>query len=373
MLTIQTGGLGVMTLASLLGLLVSKHLGLTTKILTASDLKSSKYGELGALIRVVFITAFGVEAVVCLLLIPRFMDLRETFGDALWHSVFFAVSAFNNAGFDISTDGFAVFGSSWSVAIPMILGITMGAIGFPVIRNMLDFVRMRKWRVVTLNTKLVLTVYLTMDIFLLVWFFTVEWHNAALFSADILADTSKHITSLTFGSFTTRASGFGILNTASLSDSTLLLAQIWMFVGGAPASTAAGIKVTTVAVFFLAIRAEFKGRTDITAFGKRLPSNALRVASTVLISGVVVVVIFIILLEQITDAPMNVVVFDVISAYANCGLTLGLPNIVGNVGLTVLGVLMYIGRLGTMTIAASLMKRDRTTTIRYPSENIILG
>jgi Trk-type K+ transport system membrane component len=146
-----------------------------------------------------------------------------------------------------------------------------------------------------------------------------------------------------------------------------------MFIGAAPASTCAGIKVTTIAVFFLAVRAEFKGQQDITAFGKRLPVNTLRIASTILVCGVVTVVVFTLILASVTTAPISVVLFDVISAYANCGISLGLPTQAGNAALTILGILMFIGRFGTMTIVVAIMRKDKSNAVRYPSEHIILS
>jgi Trk-type K+ transport system membrane component len=373
MLTMQTGGLGVMTLASLLGIFVSKQLGLTTRILTASDIKESRFGEIGALLRVVVITTFTIEAVVAVMLVPRFMEMHLNLPRALWHSVFFAVSAFNNAGFDLSESNFITWGSHWGVVIPMAIGMTMGAIGFPVIRNLVDVVKHRKLKLLNLNTKLVLTVFFIMDAIILLWFFAIERDNAGLFPPEVIDNTSDHFAGLTFGALTTRASGFGVLNAANLTQPTLLLAQIWMFVGAGPASTCAGIKVTTVAVLFIAAWAEFKGRGDLTAYGKRLPPGALKVAVTVLICGVIAIFTFTLIIDQMTEAPLEVVQFDVISAFANCGLSLSLAPLLNDVGLTMMGMLMFIGRLGTMTVAAALMKRDRSDLVRYPEENLIIG
>lgn len=373
MLTMQTGGLGVMTLASLLGIFVSKQLGLTARILTASDIKESRFGELGALIRVVLVTTFTIEAVVMLMLIPRFSEMHLNLPRAIWHSMFFAVSAFNNAGFDLSEDNFITWGSHWGVVIPMAIGMTMGAIGFPVIRNLTDAVKHRTLKRINLNTKLVLMVFFIMDAIILIWFFAIERDNAALFPPEVTDNTSDHFAGLTFGALTTRASGFGVLDASHLTQPTLLLAQIWMFIGAAPASTCAGIKVTTVAVLFIAVWAEFKGRGDLSAFGKRLPQGALKVAVTVLMCGVIAIIVFTLIIDQMTEAPLEVVQFDVISAFANCGLSLQLAPLLNNVGLTMMGALMFIGRLGTMTVAAALMKRERSDLVRYPEENVIMG
>lgn len=373
LITMQVGGLGVMTLASMLGIVVSKHLGLVTKILTANDLQSSKYGELGALVKVVLITTFSIEGVIALLLMPQFMNLYHNPITAFSHAIFFAVSSFNNAGFDLSQNGFSSFASHWAVALPMILGLEMGAIGFPVIRNVALCIKMRSFRHLSLHSKLTLCVTSVMNIIILIWFFAVEWSNTHLFSHAVFSNNSEHAAGIVLQAFTTRASGFAVVDPSHLTQPTLLLSQIWMFIGAGSASTCAGIKVTTVAVFACAAIAEFKGRQDICAFGKRLPNGSLRVAVTVVLTGIIAVVVCALAIDQMTEQPLEVVMFDVISAYANCGLSLGLSQHLNPICQTIMSILMISGRLGTMTVAAALMKRDKTHFVRHPEESIILG
>lgn len=373
LLTMQTGGLGVMTLAGMLAMTVSKHLGLVTKILTANDLQSSKYGELGSLIRLIVITMFSIEFIVCLMLLPRFLELKESVLDAIWHSVFFAVSGFNNAGFDLSQEGFSSFASHWGVAIPMIIALEMGAIGFPVIHNVVMCIKKWSFKQLSLHSKITIAVTTVMNVIIVIWFFLTEWSNTAIFTPDVMNNTSEHAAGITFQAFTTRASGFGVVSPSLLTQPTLLLSQVWMFIGGGAASTCAGIKVTTLAVFIFAAIAEFRGRQNITAFKKRLPEGSLRVAVTVLLTGVIAVLMCTLFLDLQTEAPLGVVMFDVISAYSNCGLSLGLGPQLNDFGQMILSVLMVAGRLGTMTVAAALMKRDKTSYIVYPEESVIIG
>jgi Trk-type K+ transport system membrane component len=373
LLTMQVGGLGVMTMASMLGMIVSRHLGLTTKILTSNDIKGSKFGELGALLRIVLVTTFSIEFLITILLIPRFLELKENVLDAIWNAIFFAVSCFTNSGFDLSTQGLGTFTSQWSIAIPMIFGLEMGAIGFPVIRNLWECLRMRSLKKLSLNTKVTLLFSSVLNALIVVWFFAAEWGSKNLFGEKVFSNNSSHAADLLLQAWTTRASGFAIGDPSQLSESTKLLSEIWMFIGGAPASTCAGIKVTTVAILVYAVIAELRGREDITAFHKRFPSSSLRVAITIMIAGLSIVLLFTLVLNTMTPDSLEVVLFDTISAYANCGLTQGLATTLPAFGHFLMGILMILGRLGTMTVAAALMKRDRVHFIRYPEESIILG
>jgi Trk-type K+ transport system membrane component len=375
MITIQIGGLGIMSLAALMGLAMSKKLGLTARILTVSDLGTSKYGQVGSVIKTVVFSSFVIEAICALLLLPHFASTSEHFLDALWNAVFFSVSAFNNAGFDISTvqNGMVEFGSHWGVALPLIFCFAMGGIGFPVIQNVLHCIKHRKFSLISLNTKLVLLVYFSMDLIILVWVFAVEWNNSALFPSDITNDPSRHAAGLSFAALASRASGFPMATFSNMHDSTLFLFEIWMLIGGAPASTTAGIKVTTVAVLFLALRAEYRRHRDMTAFGKRLPSNALRLAGCILLLELLALSFFIVVLLEASGLPMETVVFDVVSAFTDSGISLGLVEQANNLSLVLLGVAMFAGRLGTMTIVAALTKPDPSDAVRFPTQDLVMG
>jgi Trk-type K+ transport system membrane component len=151
---IKIGGLGVMTLASLLGIAVSRRIGLTQKMLTASETKSSGLGEVGSLLRVVIITSTTLEVVIALALIPRFAVVGENLGEAVWHGVFYAVSAFKNAGFVPTAEGLAPFAHDWWIGLPIVIGVFIGSLGFPVILNIARRRRdVRRW---SLHTKLTL-------------------------------------------------------------------------------------------------------------------------------------------------------------------------------------------------------------------------
>jgi Trk-type K+ transport system membrane component len=373
LLLIQIGGLGVMTMASMIGFLVSKRMGLTTKMLAGSDIKTSKYGELGSLIKVIFVTMISLELIITVLLMMKFVGLHESFLDAFWQALFFSVSSFNNAGFNISSIDFHLFSSQWGIVLPILLSIFMGSIGFPVILNIVQAVKSRKLRTISLHSRIVLITFFVMNSIILIWFFVGEWNNSKLFPGELLDNPVEHASALTMAALTTQTSGFSVIDPNLLSAPTRLLTEIWMFVGGAPASTCSGIKVTTIAVLLLAVWAEFRGNSDITLFRKRLPSNSLKVAVTIFLCGIGVVVLFSFLLALVTNASFEVIQFDVVSAFANCGLSLGMISSLEPLPMIMMGVLMFLGRLGTMTVVSAITRENLSTYVRYPEENVILG
>lgn len=375
LILIQVGGLGVMTIASMVAFMASKRLGLTTKILASSDIKASnsKFGELGSLIRTIFITMVSFEVVITLLLLRKFYDLHEGFWQSLWHAIFFSVSSFNNAGFNISPAPFNALSGQWGIVIPVLISTFMGSIGFPVILNISSAIKRRSFNIVSLHSKVVIIMFFSLNFLIIIWFFAVEWNNHALFSNDILNNDLAHSSALTFAALTTQTSGFGVIDANNLSETSRMITQIWMFIGGAPASTCSGIKVTTVAVLLLAVFAEFHGTADVTLFKKRFSGGALKMAVTIFICSIAVVLVFSIIIDLLTDAPFQVVQFDVISAFANSGLSLGLSKYLNPISSVLIGALMIIGRLGTMTIISAMFRENRIIYTKYPEENIIIA
>jgi potassium uptake TrkH family protein len=372
LLAIKVGGFGVMTLASILGLAVSRRIGLTQRMLTASETKTDRLGEVGSLVRVVIITSTSIEAVVALMLLPRFLVLKESVGEAVWHSVFYGISSFNNAGFVPTPEGLAPHVGDWLLGLPIIVGVFVGALGFPVILNILATRSRgrRPWVHWSLHTKL--TVATSGALVLVGWLLIalLEWNNAGTMGP--LATGDKVLASL-FAGVMPRSAGFSTVDVSAMHQGTWLITDALMFVGGGSASTGGGIKVTTLAVMLLAIRAEARGDRDIEAFGRRIPRDILRVSIAVVFLGATAVLICSLLLMEITGRPLDVVLFEVISAFATCGLSTGITPSLPGAGKYVLCVLMFVGRTGSMTFAAALALRDRRRIVRFPEERPIIG
>jgi trk system potassium uptake protein TrkH len=368
LVAIKLGGLGIMALASVLTLAVSRRIGLTQRLLTASETRTTRLGEVGSLVRTILIASTSLEIVIALVLVPRFRMLGESWGGATWHGVFYAVSAFNNAGFVPTADGLTPYVSDWWVLLPIIIGVFIGSLGFPVILEVTRNLRHpRRWN---LHVKITLVTSVALVVVGSVLVSAFEWTNPDTFGR--LNRPAAILASL-FAGVMPRSAGFSTVDVAHMHQGTWLVDDALMFVGGGSASTAGGIKVTTLAIMILAIVAETRGDRDVEAFGRRIPREALQVAIAVTLVSVTVVLVACLVLLAITGWTLDRVLFEVVSAFSTSGLSTGLTGRPPAAGKYILTVLMFIGRVGTMTLAAALALRNRRRVIRLPEERPLIG
>jgi Trk-type K+ transport system membrane component len=369
LLGIFIGGLGTLTLASLLALVVSRRLGVRGKLIAQEALNNAgRLGEIGTLLRIVITTSVVIELVLALAMIPRFMVLGEPLGQAVWHGIFYSISAFNNAGFTPHSDGLVPYQTDLWIIIPLMVGVFLGSLGFPVIMVLLQTRwRYRQWN---LHTKLTITVSLVLLAVGTAAWGALEWSNSDTIGG---LSTSDKVIHALFASVMTRSGGFNLVDQAAMDSTTMLLTDALMFAGGGSASTAGGIRVTTIAVMFLAIVAEARGDTDVRAWGRTIPQGVLRVAISVIFMGATMVLLGTGAILAISDEGLNRVLFEVISAFATCGLSTNLSAELPPGGKYVLSALMFAGRMGTITLASALALRQRSTLYHYPEERPIIG
>lgn len=366
---IKVGGLGVITIAALLGLAVSRRLGLTGRMLAQQEIKTERLGEVGSLLRFVIGVSTSLEAILALVLFPRFLTHGESVGWAAWHSVFYALSAFNSAGFTDHVGGLPPYASGdWWLSLPLATGAFVGGVGFPVLVTI-----GRNWRQPSrwnLHAKLTLTTTtILLGISLLV-FGSFEWSNPNSLAPLSFGDKLLNII---FMAVMPRSTGFSIIAPNLWYEHTWLATDVLMFIGGGSASTAGGIKVTTVAVLFLATVAEVRGDADAEAFGRRIPAGTMRLAITVLAAGTSMVIVASMAMMAMTGLRLDYVVFEVISAFATCGLSLGITPDLPDSGKYLLVVMMFLGRTGTMSLTAMLALRERPRMFRLAEERPIVG
>ncbi|AJT41936.1 potassium transporter Trk [Psychromicrobium lacuslunae] len=368
LIAIFVGGLGILTLASLMALMVSRRLGVRGKLIAQEAMNAGKLGEVGTLLRIVITTSVVVEIVLALVMIPRFIILGEPFWQAVWHGVFYSISAFNNAGFTPHSDGLVPYEADPWILTPLMVGVFLGSLGFPVMMVLLSQgFRIRKWN---LHTKLTVQVSLILVLVGMLGFAAFEWTNTKTIGS--LSDGDKLLHSI-FASIMTRSGGFNLVNMNDLDPVSRVFTDALMFAGGGSASTAGGIKVTTLAVMFLAIAAEARGDADVKIYGRTIPQGTMRVAISVIIMGATFVLLATGALLIISDASLDRVLFEVISAFATCGLSTGLSGELPPAGVYVLTALMFAGRVGTITLAAGLALRQRRQLFHYPEERPIIG
>lgn len=375
MVAIKIGGLGIITLASLLGLAVSRRLGLRQRIIAASETKALRLGEVGSLLRAVVISSTALELTIAAVLLPSFLRSGEGLGRALYHSLFYGISAFNNAGFAVHEGGVSRWVGDPFVLLPLAVGVFVGSLGFPVLLAVASGLRRvdgvrpgrRRWN---LHTRLTLATTLVVLVVSTVVFAAFEWTNPDTLGGLSLGD---RLLNAVFAGVMPRSGGFAALDVGQMRESTWALQDLMMFIGGGSASTAGGIKVTTLAVLVLATIAEARGDRDVEAFGRRIPSSSLRLAVTVLLAGATLVVVATMALLAITGQTLDVVLFEAVSAFATCGLSTGFTQDLPDAGKYVLTALMFAGRTGTMTLAAALALRDRRRVVRLPEERPVVG
>jgi Trk-type K+ transport system membrane component len=365
---IKIGGLGIMTLASLLALTVSRRLGLTGRRLAAHETKATGLGDVKSLLRIIVAISASVEVIIALALLPRFLMLGYDPETAVGYSAFYAVSAFNNAGFAPNVGGAAVFATDFWILAPVAIGVWVGALGFPVyLVLMRQWRHPRRWTVHAKLTLVTVTVLTLISAGLLALF---EWNNPATLGQFNVADKWGNIF---FQSINQRSGGFNSIDVAAMEEHTWLLEVVLMFIGGGSGSTAGGIRLTTFAVIILAIVAEARGRRDIEAFGKRIGTEVLRVAVSVVVLSLSLVIVGTSVLMYQTGLPLAPTLYEVVSAYATCGLSTGITGDLDPDAKYTLTIMMYLGRVGSMTLAAALALNQQRRVIRYPSERPIIG
>ena len=378
---VQVGALGVLTLASILGLVISKRLGLRAKLIAAGDSnplrvhggpvnegQTVRLGEVGQLLTTVALATLIIELGLAVLLYPVMVLSGVDPLVALWEAPYYAAMAFTNTGFTPNAGGLAPFATNYVFLSLLMIGVFLGSIGFPVIfalaRNRWHF---HRW---TLHAKL--TIITTILLFFIggVVFLVLEYDNPGTLRTSDAVDTTFQAF---FLSAMTRSGGFQVVDASQLHGSSLLVASMLMFIGGGSASTAGGIKVTTLAVLALAVWSEAKGRPSVQAFGRRIPSDVQRVALSVVAWGATIVAMSSILILQITKAPLEHVLFDVISAFATVGLSTGLTASLPDSGVYVMALTMFMGRVGTVTLAAAVAASAKTQLYALPVERPIVG
>lgn len=380
-LGVEIGGVGVLTLASILGLVISRRLGLRQKLLAAGDAnplrirkgpvsegQAVRLGETGGLLVTVAITALSIQAVVAVLLFPRMLIEGVPVLDAAWESVYISAMAFTNTGFLPTSEGLAPYANDvWFLSVVM-LGVTAGAIGFPVIYVLSKNLRKpKRW---SLHVKLTLFTFTALLLLGALAYFVLEFDNAATFG---MMDPGQRVLQSFFLSSMARSGGFSTIDISQLDESSLLVTDMLMFIGGGSASTAGGIKVTTLAILFLAAFAEARGHDDMEAYERRIPQDVLRLGVSVVLWGATTVAAASIILLLITDAPLDYVLFDVISAFATCGLTTGFTASSGDTAQYVLAATMFFGRIGTVTLAAALAASQHPKLYKRSEERPIVG
>lgn len=363
----QFGGLGIVTLAALVGLVVSRRMGLRGRRLAQVE-SGLDLGDVRRVIVTVLATAAIVELVTFVLLSGAFwLGHDESFGRSILLGFFHAVSAFNNAGFTLFEDSLAGHLTDPWVSLVVAGAVVAGSIGFPVLMDLRGLPRSpKRW---SLHTKLTLTVTGLMLGLTAIVLLAFEWTNPATLGE---LDAPGKFLAAGFNS-SMRTAGFSSIDVGATNETTQLALIMSMFVGGGSVSAAGGIKVTTLAVLGLAAWAEYRGDGDTSAFRRRIPTPVVRQAIAVALTSTGVVLGGTMLLLSSGPFSLTDALFEATSAVGIVGLSTGLTSQLDTVGELVVIALMIFGRLGPLTVGAALILRERERLYRFPEERPIVG
>lgn len=369
LLLFQLGGFGMMASATLLGLVVNRQLRLSSRRVLQAETHALALGDVRSIAKLILAVTLAVEMLATALLTLRFgFGHGMPWGQALWQGLFHAVSAFNNAGFSTWSDSVMGFAADAWVLVPLMLAVVIGGLGFPVLHELL---RRRRTRA-RLSMHAVLTL----------------WGSAALLAGGalvlLLAESgnprtlgplgwNERLLAAAFTSVSARTAGFNVLDIGALSSESLALHYMLMFIGGGSAGTAGGVKVTTFFLLLLIVWNEIRGHRDVEFRGRRIDSAVQRQALSVLVLSSGMVVVATLALLPMTALPMDRVLFEVISAFATVGLSTGITAELPAAGQLILVLLMFVGRVGVVTLAAALALNHGRRGYRYPEEKPIVG
>lgn len=366
---IQLGGLGIMLVASLIGLALARRYSLRGRALTGAENQGVTTGDAARLAKGILATSLAIEGVVALILIVRLTtQYGESVGEAIWHGVFLAVSSFNNAGFAPYSDNMVGFATDPVIVLPMAFATILGGLGFPVLRQLRkEFRRPLHW---TMNTNIVLAMTGLLLVLGTVYIAVLEWSNPATIGG---MTPSERVLVAFFHSVQARTAGFNSVDIGQMTSETWLGLDVLMFIGGGPAGTAGGIKVTTFAVLLFIILTELRGQQAVNIFGKRLSRAVHREAITIALLSLAAVMSATVVLMLVSDLELDVLLFEAISAFGTVGLSTGITADLPPAGQIVLMVLMFLGRLGPLTLGTALVLRQRALLYELPKERPVIG
>lgn len=365
------GGLGIITMAALLGMALSRRVGLTARRLAADETKATGLGDVRALLRTVVTVSLTVQALIAVVVASRLLTHDFPFWRAVGHGIFYSVSAFNNVGLQPDAGGIVPFPSDAIFRMALPLCSFLGALGYPVYLDLRrSLTRPRKW---SLHTKMTLVTIAALQVVSITLLALFEWGNPQTLGAY---HGATKVWQLIFVSFNQRTGGFAGLDHGLMHEHTWFLESILMFIGAGSGGTAGGIRATTLAVLLLAIWAEARGRRDIEAFGKRIGTEVLRLAVAVTLVSLFVVIVGTgaVLAQSVgQNFGLGRVLFEISSGFATVGLTTGItPFLTTGAKITVAAV-MFVGRVGSLTVVAALALNRQRRYIRLPSERPIVG
>ncbi|MBU8906320.1 TrkH family potassium uptake protein [Desertibacillus haloalkaliphilus] len=365
MILIQLGGLGLMTFAVLIIMMLGKKIGLKQRILVQEAFNQTSLGGLVRLVKVLVIFAIILEAIAFSILSFRWVP---EFGwqEGMYQSLFHTISAFNNAGFSLWSDSLSGYVGDPVVNIVITGLFITGGIGFTVLA---DIWYKKKFRHLSLHSKLMLVGTLVTNFIAMIVIFILEYANPATLGHLPL---SEKLWGAYFQAVTPRTAGFNTIEIADMTTAAILLTLLLMFIGAGSASTASGIKLTTFLVMILATITFLKGKGETVTFERTIRKQTILRALAIIVISILFIFLTLFILTITENAPFLMILFEVVSAFGTVGLSMGLTDELSSIGKQVIIVMMFIGRIGPLTLAFTLA-RPQKSPVRYPEEEVFTG
>jgi trk system potassium uptake protein TrkH len=373
LLLIQIGGLGIMTFSISIALVFGAKLGLREKKAMGEILEFPSVGEVGKIIKFILQFTFIVEAIGFFLLFLRWWPYFGDAKKALYCSCFHSISAFCNAGFSLFSASLKDFVADPVINIIIMLLIVVGGIGFVVIFDLFrkgNFIR--EWRLrsprLTVHTKIVLLMSFILIFAGFILFFIFEFDNVLIHEG-----IGGKLWASLFQSITPRTAGFNTVDISALKDVTLFIMIFLMFIGASPGSTGGGIKTTTFAVLVLAVVNMIRGRENLEIFNRSLPKKIVYKAVTIVVVSAFIVSTATALLLITQKESLIKLLFEATSAFGTVGLSTGVTFGLTGVGKIIVTVLIYIGRIGPLTLAYAVGRQSRILRREFPRARVMVG
>jgi trk system potassium uptake protein TrkH len=370
---IQVGGLGFMSSATILLLLLGRRVGLRERWLIGVSLGSEQTGGMVKLVRRIVVFTFLVEAIGAAVFYIHF-SVESPKLTAVWVSVFHAVSAFNNAGFDIFGQFRSMLDYQTSALVLLTTAalIILGGISFVVVA---DIGRVRRFGRLSLNSKLVLVTTFGLILLGAIVFLVTEYNNADTFGP--MSVTTKLLNAF-FHSVSSRTAGFSSINMVGMQNYSQFFTVVLMFVGGAAGSTAGGIKVNTFGMLVATIWSTIRGKEHAGAFGREFSNQQIHRALALLLIAITIIIVAVFVLtiteqEIPRDFKFLRLLFETVSAFGTTGLTTGITPDLSVAGRLIISAIMFIGKLGPLVLVLSLTQRQKPSEYRYPQDEVRIG
>ena len=366
LILIQIGGLGFMTMTTIGALLIGKRIRLKERLVIKEQLNQETMTGLVKLTKYVILSTFAIEGLGALALSTRFIPIYGGV-KGIWYSIFHSISAFCNAGFDLTGDSIAPFVGDPIINLTLGGLIILGGLGFSVY---IDISRQKSFKKLHLHSKLVLTITGILLIVGMLGFLVIEFNNPMTLQR---LSFSEKITASFFQSVAPRTAGFYSVNTAGLYDTTTFFMIILMFIGGSPGSTGGGIKTTTFGALMLATISVIKGEKDVVAYKKSISSDIINRSLAIATIGITLIIVVSFILTVTEKAAFLDLLFETTSAFATVGLTRGVTPDLTTIGKIIITLTMYAGRVGPLTMAFAFAKESKHKGYKYSEGNIMVG